>query len=156
MGTLELEHGVLPGRPVRVVVADDHEPLRFLLCELLTTEGYEVQPCASGYELADYLEERNGRPDEWPDIILADIRMPGHDGLKLLAALRTADWTTPVILMTGFRDPDVVATAMEHQAVTVLAKPFPVETLLHTIDDVVGLEYGPSASSSFPTNKGSH
>ncbi len=140
----------LPGRPVRVVVAEDQDSLRSLLCELLITEGFEVEAFGNGDELATYLLSRTDQPELWPDVILTDVRMPGHDGLKILASLRTADWTVPVILMTGFWDDNVVAAAMANHAVTVLAKPFPIETLLRTIDEAVGLRYGPGVAQTEP------
>jgi DNA-binding response OmpR family regulator len=62
-------------------------------------------------------------------LIVADIRMPGLTGLDVLAILRCANCTTPVILITAFGDEATHAEGRELGAAAVFDKPFNVEDL---------------------------
>ena len=57
------------------------------------------------------------------DVIVSDVNMPGLSGLDVLAALRCADWTTPVILITAFGDQQIRAEAEALGAARRLDKP---------------------------------
>jgi two-component system nitrogen regulation response regulator GlnG len=94
----------------------------------------------SGYEFADYIANAEVRHRR-PDVIISDVRMPGFDGLSLLASIRGASWRTPVILMTAFGADDVVIGAMKHRAVTVLDKPFDIRELKQLVDAVIGVPF---------------
>jgi FixJ family two-component response regulator len=79
----------------RVMVADDEHHVREFLRDLLTSEGYEVAAFATGAQLLDAV------PTFYPDVIVVDMMMPGLSGTDVLAALRRADLTVPVILISG-------------------------------------------------------
>ena len=97
--------GDRPGRPVRVVVADDNPVvLRGLIALLGTDPDVAVVGEASDGRRAVELV-RSLRPD----LALLDIRMPGLDGI---AAARRLVATTPVVLLTYSEDPDVIAAAL--------------------------------------------
>ena len=68
----------------RIIVCDDEEPMRDLLEELLTDDGYSVTTAKDGAEL------RRLVPQLRPDLVICDLKMPGEDGLSLtpLAARR--------------------------------------------------------------------
>jgi FixJ family two-component response regulator len=61
------------------------------------------------------------------------VRMPGLSGLQALASLRSAEWSTPFILITAFRDPDTCELAASYGAACVLAKPFELAELASVI-----------------------
>mgnify|MGYP001056447604 CR=1 FL=1 len=64
------------------------------------------------------------------DRLLTDVKMPGEDGLDLLARVRR-DWPgLPVVVMTGFLTPETEAAGRGGGAAGVLAKPFTPEELL--------------------------
>jgi DNA-binding response OmpR family regulator len=64
-----------------------------------------------------------------PAMVVSDVRMPGYSGLDLLAILRCASWTLPVVLITAFGDEDTHAEARELGAIAVLDKPFDLDDL---------------------------
>jgi DNA-binding response OmpR family regulator len=93
-----------------VIVAEDDDELRRLLTRKLLRRGCEVVEAHTGLELAAHIVDYgfdaalHGLPPA--ELIISDIRMPGLSGLEILSFLRAADWVMPVILLTGFGDPE--------------------------------------------------
>jgi YesN/AraC family two-component response regulator len=86
-------------RPLRVVVADDEPAIRTALQELLQEADISVVGVAEdGCRALDLVKQVQ------PDLVFADIRMPGLDGLELAAAIREICPTTPVIILSAFDD----------------------------------------------------
>lgn len=80
----------------RILVVDDEENIRLLYREELGEEGYEVETAASGEEALRRLEA------EPFDLVTVDIKMPGMDGLELLARIREKWLELPVVLSTAY------------------------------------------------------
>lgn len=80
-----------------VLVVDDVPDIRFLVCQVLSLAGYDVEEAGSGPEALRRLAEPNP-----PDLVILDVQMPDMDGWEALAALRAAPATAdlPVILCT--------------------------------------------------------
>lgn len=112
-----------------VLVAEDNDEMRTLLCEAFARQGYAVESAGDGLELTTRLLERSegGRP---LDLLVTDVRMPWSSGLDVIDRLRRAGWATPVIVMTAFGDPRTHRRARDAGAALVLDKPFPVFDLL--------------------------
>ena len=87
----------MSSQPARVLVADDEHHVREFLRDLLTSEGYEVEVFATGAQLIDAV------PTFHPGAVVVDMMMPGLSGTDVLAALRRAAVTVPVILISGHR-----------------------------------------------------
>ena len=115
-------------RRARVLLAEDDDDMRSLLAEELRRDGYDVLEAKDGTEMELRLKSVRHCPLRAPDVIVMDVRMPGHSGLELLAAIRQAQWTTPVVLITGFFEPKLTAAARELDAL-VFAKPFDIDSL---------------------------
>lgn len=122
-------------RAARILVADDDLDTRSGVAAVLRQEGYEVIEAGSGAELLDHLGTTLmfGEPFARPDIVLSDICMPGFNGPEVLAALRDADSTTPVFLMTGLDDPSVAADAERIGAAAVFYKPLDVDEIVAAV-----------------------
>jgi len=104
--------------------------MRTLLAESLRSDGYRVEEAESGAALARAIAARLERRHLASlDLIVSDVRLPGLSGLEVIDALRSVDWSVPVIVMTAFGDEDVRAEALRLGAVAVLDKPFDVESL---------------------------
>ncbi|MGZ4411145.1 MAG: response regulator [Gaiellaceae bacterium] len=86
-----------PDRPGRLLLIDDNEADRYLVTRSLTRLGHEVRTAASG---AAGLEAARSDP---PDVVIADLRMPGIDGFDVLEQLRSDPATReiPIIVHTG-------------------------------------------------------
>jgi DNA-binding response OmpR family regulator len=123
-----------------VLVADDKTEMRGLIASVLRKDGYQVDEASDGLELLAVIESlvahTEGRRSPI-GMIISDVRMPGLTGLDLLAILRCADWTTPVILITAFGDDETHAQAHELGATAVFDKPFEIDELRAAVRDAV-------------------
>ena len=77
-------------RRARVVIAEDDATLRELLAAALRLDGHEVSEARDGCELLDLLASSVMDDGKLPDLVISDLRMPGWDGMQVLAGLRAA------------------------------------------------------------------
>jgi two-component system NtrC family response regulator/two-component system response regulator HydG len=107
----------------RVIVIDDEVNAAAALERLLREDGYEVSrahDAKSGLALLETTEA---------DVVLTDLRMPGMDGLELLARIKEIRPETMVILMTAYGTVKTAVRAMKMGAEDYLGKPIEVEEL---------------------------
>jgi two-component system NtrC family response regulator/two-component system response regulator HydG len=107
----------------RVVVIDDEVNAAAALEALLREDGYDVARAhdpQAGLQLVEKLE---------PDVVLTDLRMPGMDGIELLAKVKEAHPGTMVILMTAHGTVKTAVRAMKLGAEDYLGKPINLEEL---------------------------
>ena len=112
---------------VQVLLIDDDPHLRKALSQTLDLAGLKAQPLAGAEGIAEALER------DWPGVVVSDIRMPGMDGLALLAALHGRDPDLPVLLITGHGDVPLAVQAMRAGAYDFLEKPFASDALLDSV-----------------------
>lgn len=115
----------------RILLVEDDDDIRGLLCELLTQEGYKVYEARDGNEALQAMGKRRY------DVVLSDYHLPKMDGLMLLNMSHTVWPETPVILTSS--DPDFLeeATSRARNAYACLPKPFELERLLQILRDAV-------------------
>jgi DNA-binding NtrC family response regulator len=101
-----------------VLVVDDEPSVRGMLGSVLNREGFEVHLAASAEEASEIFRRVE------PDAVLADVVMPGMDGVTLLEELLRLDADVPVLLMTGYGATDAAVDAMRRGAVDYITKPF--------------------------------
>ena len=101
----------------RIIVCDDEAPMREMLEEFLTDEGYSVTVASNGADL------RRLVPQIRPDLVICDLKMPGEDGLSLTRWLR-AESHAAVILLTGMGSVMDKVVGLEMGADDYLPKPF--------------------------------
>ena len=107
----------------RVIVIDDEVNAAAALETLLKEDGYEVWRAHDARTGLQLLEK------EEPDVVLTDLRMPGMDGLELLARVKQIRPETMVILMTAYGTVKTAVKAMKLGAEDYLGKPIDVEEL---------------------------
>lgn len=107
----------------RVLVVDDRFDMAETLAEGLEERGYDATPCGSGPAAAQRLQ------DEAFDALVTDLRMPGVDGMGLLALSRKAAPERPVIVMTGYGAIETAVEAIREGAYHYLTKPFALDEL---------------------------
>ena len=78
-----------------ILVVEDNKDLRELYCAALRQKGYSCVPAADGVEALEVLDR------EYIDLIVADIMMPNMDGYQLTQALRNANYTLPILMVTA-------------------------------------------------------
>lgn len=114
-----------------ILVADDEEEMRTLLSSVFRSDGYTVSEAKDGQELLSMLVAKtapDGSPIA-PDLVVTDVQMPGATGIRVLAHVRRAHPTVPVILITAFGSAELHAQAKRLGAATVLDKPFELSEL---------------------------
>ncbi|MHC4893099.1 MAG: sigma-54-dependent transcriptional regulator, partial [Planctomycetota bacterium] len=92
-----------------VLVVDDESDVRQALEMILRYEGFEVWTAKGGQQALARLDEELAR-GQTADLVLSDVKMPGMDGLELLAALGERPQSPPVVMISGHAD---IATAVE-------------------------------------------
>ncbi|HWB73601.1 MAG TPA: response regulator [Nannocystaceae bacterium] len=112
-----------PGR-CKVLVVDDDEDLRELVCASLEAEGYVVHAAGDGHAALDRL-----RGSELPDLVLLDLEMPVMSGWEVVRYMQSVHRYdgVPVIVMSG------VAPEDAPDGVTFLHKPASVNGLLAAV-----------------------
>ena len=111
----------------RILVVDDEAPVREVLSEYFTSQGYTVDEAPNGDEaLATIRRDR-------PDLVLLDIRMPGIDGVEVLRRIRKLDGTLSVIMVTANEDVTLARETLKLGAFDYVAKPFDYEYLDRTV-----------------------
>ncbi len=115
-------------QPLRILVVDDQQEMRDLLCDVLRERDYAVYAAGDGEEA---LAALSGQPFE---LIISDIRMPSMDGVTLLERVKAERGFTPfVILITAFGDINDTVRLIDRGAYDYLIKPFKTEQLLITV-----------------------
>jgi two-component system response regulator FixJ len=111
-----------------VHIVDDNAPFLAATSRLLRASGFAVQTFASA---ADFLAQRH---ENAPGCVLADVQMPGMNGLELQAALARSANPLPILFLTGHGDIPSSVRAMRDGAEDFLEKRAPKEQLLAAIE----------------------
>jgi DNA-binding NarL/FixJ family response regulator len=123
-----------PRRPLRVLIADDDEPFRHALAEVINAEPeMEVVAEAVDGEQVVYLT-RYLRPDRL-DLVLLDIDMPRLDGILATRQLKATDPLLPIVILTASMLDEDVFEAMRAGAVGYLTKTLGPEALVRALRD---------------------
>jgi len=112
------------GARARILVVDDERAILDTIEILLRGRGFDPVVCQSGREALERFT------DFAPDVVLTDIRMPGVDGLAVLAGVREQDPEIPVILMTAQASLQSAMKAVNDGAYYYLQKPFSNDELV--------------------------
>ncbi|WP_022951549.1 sigma-54-dependent transcriptional regulator [Leucothrix mucor] len=116
-----------PERQQSIILVDDEKHLRHACTQALELAGLSVQSFPSAEGVLDELSSH------WPGIVVTDIRMPGQDGLALMADILTRDSAIPVILISGHGDVPMAVQAMRDGAYDFIEKPFPSDMLVDAV-----------------------
>ncbi|PYM06995.1 MAG: nitrogen regulation protein NR(I) [Candidatus Rokuibacteriota bacterium] len=108
----------------KILLADDEDGVRWVLEKGLREAGYEVTSVGDGEAALRHAEA------EPYDLIFLDVRMPGLDGLTVLARLRASRPDALVIVMTAHGTMETAIQAMQRGAYDYLAKPFDIDEVL--------------------------
>jgi excisionase family DNA binding protein len=111
------------GRP-RILVADDESSIRELLAKTLALAEYDVDTAPDGRAALERL--RLGTYD----LLIADLKMPGMDGLTLIREAKRLKTDLPVIIITGFSTESSAIEAVNLGVAGYLTKPFRVPQVL--------------------------
>jgi two-component system response regulator PilR (NtrC family) len=118
-------------RNASVLVIDDEEIMREILETLLVREGYAVRVASNG---AEGLDLARALPF---DAVIADMMMPGMDGMRVLEELHKHDEELPVVMITAFASMEGAITAMKKGAFDYITKPFKNDEVLVVLRNAI-------------------
>jgi signal transduction histidine kinase len=107
----------------KILIVDDEQDIRDVLCLTLADFGYEVLAAETGDE-AWHLFRENA-----PPVVVTDIKMPGMDGIELLQKIKQENPETEVIMITGHGDLDLAILSLKHEATDFITKPINIDVL---------------------------
>lgn len=114
-------------KKISILVVDDEESVRDSLSNWFIEDGYRVACAEHAKKALSMLEAENF------DIILADLKMPGMDGLEMLQRIKSFNRDSIVIVMTAFATVDTAVKALKEGAYDYITKPFDPDDLSHLI-----------------------
>ena len=123
----------------QIWVIDDDHAIRWVLEKALQRDNMNVVTFDSGMGVMNALEQGE------PSVIVADIRMPGMDGLALLSRIHERSPQLPVIIMTAHSDLDSAVSAYQGGAFEYLPKPFDVDEVVALVRRACDLQQRQSA-----------
>jgi two-component system NtrC family sensor kinase len=112
-----------------ILVVDDEPSVLAACVRTLTRAGYQVEGVGGSEAALDRLTQ------EVFDLLLTDLRMPGQDGLDLLAAAKELDPHLSVVMITGYGTMDDALRAIRLGAQGFLLKPFEPDELVEAVQD---------------------
>jgi DNA-binding response OmpR family regulator len=120
-------------RPSRVLVVDDSDVIRQLICVNLELEGFEVVTAVDGQDALDKVYEAA------PDVMTIDVKMPRLDGFDTVARLRADPRTSglKVAMVTACAQESDIVRGREVGVDAYVTKPFDPATLVRTVRDLV-------------------
>jgi len=116
-------------RGCRILLAEDEAAVAGFLSEALRQAGFEVEHCEDGRKALDHFSES---PDRF-DLVITDHSMPHMSGTRLAEHIREARPELPIILVSGFTEPDEGAAPAQPPVSIVLQKPVRLANLLAAI-----------------------
>jgi DNA-binding NtrC family response regulator len=105
-------------KKVKILVVDDEIVVRESLSDWLKDAGYQVFTAESGCEALEMIEK------EKPGIMIADLMMPGMDGIELMKKAREQQPGLEVVIVTAYASIPTAITAMKEGAYDYIEKPF--------------------------------
>lgn len=112
----------------KILIVEDELSVRLGMSHFLSSSGYDVKVCEDGADGMSAIEKGHY------DLIITDLKLPKHDGFALLNRVKKVAPETGVIIITAYADVKTAVQAIKDGAFDYIAKPFPNEELLVTVE----------------------
>jgi two-component system C4-dicarboxylate transport response regulator DctD len=113
--------------PISVILIEDDDALGPAVAQALRLEGMEVAL------FGDAVSALGAIANDFPGVVVSDVRLPGMDGLALFVQLQEQDPDLPVIFTTGHGDVAMAVAAMKDGAADFFTKPYSSAALIRAI-----------------------
>ncbi|MDH5722463.1 MAG: response regulator [Alphaproteobacteria bacterium] len=117
----------------RILVVEDNDFVRMQITKFLQDEGYETVESTDGSEALKQISNNI-------DFAIVDVRMEPVNGFEFLRIIRGDGIKTPVILVTGDDNPDILSESAKLGVAAVLKKPVQKDRLIKTVSRTLGVE----------------
>lgn len=112
----------------QILVVDDELDLALSCQRLLSSKGYETSVASNAEEAAQLIQ------DSEPDLVIADLKMPGMSGMELLEQIKELHPDVQVVMMTAYSTVEDAVEAMRLGAYDFVAKPFTPDHLTVVVE----------------------
>jgi len=133
----------------RILVVDDEAPVREVLNEYFSSQGYTVDEASNGNDAIGMIGRHR------PDLVLLDVRMPGIDGVEVLRRIRKLDDALTIIMVTANEDITLARETLKLGAFDYVAKPFDYDYLDRAVSAGM-LKSGPGSADVDPWRRLAH
>ena len=117
-----------PARKLSLLIVDDEPASMRALCDTLEYEGYQTYGYTSAADALVAMRERSF------DLLLADLQMPGTNGIDLMKSAQLVDPTLVAVIMTGHGALETAVAAMKAGALDYIQKPIKLATALPVLE----------------------
>jgi signal transduction histidine kinase/CheY-like chemotaxis protein len=117
----------------RILVVEDEDGVRDIVCRILTKAGYEVHAAGDPQEALKLVLDGSFEVDA----LLSDVIMPGMSGTQLAVELRRGRPDLPVLFMSGYSNGLLGTTHILDQGIAFIEKPFTAPHLLREVGDML-------------------
>lgn len=117
--------------PSRILIVEDNDFVRMQIVRYLTDAAFDVVEAADGKAALDQIAQNK------IDLAIVDVRMEPIDGFEFIRSIRGKGLTTPVILVTGDQNPDLLNEANKWGVSAVLMKPVQKDRLIKMVTRAV-------------------
>ena len=132
-----------------ILIVEDDIAFGTMLQTWLRRKGFEVEKATSVGAAVKLLTEPFGKE---VNLVLSDLRLPDHDGLRLLAWMHEHDINAPFIVMTNYAEVQNAVLAMKSGAADYIAKPVQPDILLQKINDAMEQQASSTTQNSTTQN----
>jgi CheY-like chemotaxis protein len=122
----------------KILVVEDDPRGRYLICEVLRREGYQVEEACDGAEALEVVRTKR------VNLVITDLVMPKLNGFKFVEQLRLIDPRMPIIFTTGYLSAVTGKTLLQDIA-EVLPKPFEFDALRSAVQRLLVSSAAPRA-----------
>ena len=117
----------------KILVVEDNDFVRMQICQFLQKDGFDTVESADGAEAQKAVEGD-------VELAIVDVRMEPVDGFEFVRKIRGDGLETPVILVTGDDNPDLLSEATKLGVGAVLKKPVQKDRLIKLISRILHIE----------------
>ncbi len=115
----------------KILIVDDEEAIRTIICRKLQGEGYDCTVASGGEEALESASTQDF------DLLLSDVKMPGISGIELLSQMMTLHPDIGVIMITAVSDAHTAVEAMKLGAFDYVTKPFDLNALIARVEKAI-------------------
>jgi CheY-like chemotaxis protein len=116
----------------KILVVEDNDFVRMQIVRYLTETGADVIEASQGDQALDFMKQQYIKRDPI-SLAIVDVRMEPVDGFEFIRSIRGLDMDTPVILVTGDNNPDLLEKAGTWGVSAVMIKPVQKDRLVKTV-----------------------
>ncbi len=120
----------------KILVVEDNDFVRMQIVRYLTDTGADVIEASQGDQALGYIKEQYIKREPVA-LAIVDVRMEPVDGFEFIRSIRGMDMDTPVILVTGDNNPDLLEQAGKWGVSAVMIKPVQKDRLVKTVERTI-------------------